>query len=300
MGGVRQHEALGIGQPGQQHLLARVPDRRHLLALRPDHGQHGLGDPGALSSRLNDHCWRAGSSWPKNVSAAATASRRRRGAPGRARSDSPGPVTPRMKPSTAPPCRRRGSASKTGAMAARVESRRSGPRRRHRQGGLQQQRCDCTISGASRASWSMMLPPDEWPTRCARWIPRWRMSELRWAACWAMLTGPASAAAARIADPMVGQHAVAAGKGRLVHAGACTSRRRLPACTSTTGSPAALGPRIRARRRRDSPDSWACPFCGRTRPCVVTASRTMSQDGRYGDAFMVLVLLSRGRLLRPL
>ena len=47
-----------------------------------------------------------------------------------------------------------------------------------------------TASGSSRASCRAMLALEEWPTRWARPIPRWRSSARQWAAWSAMLTGP--------------------------------------------------------------------------------------------------------------
>src|SRR4030095_13895094 len=39
MGGVGEHEALRLRQPGQDHLVTLAPDGRYFLALRADHGQ---------------------------------------------------------------------------------------------------------------------------------------------------------------------------------------------------------------------------------------------------------------------
>src|SRR5262245_66059392 len=45
MRGARKDEALGIGEPGDEHLLAGVPDGRLLLALLANDGERGLDDP---------------------------------------------------------------------------------------------------------------------------------------------------------------------------------------------------------------------------------------------------------------
>ena len=71
-----------------------------------------------------------------------------------------------MKPSTARALSPARNASKTGAMAACVDSIRSGPSVVTGSAGSMST-SEWTISGASRASWSAMFPPEECPTRCA-------------------------------------------------------------------------------------------------------------------------------------
>ena len=70
-----EDESLGIGEPGEQHLLTGAPDRRLLLALLSDDRKHRLGDATAVlaSERplpyrwqlLTEECVGGGTASPK-------------------------------------------------------------------------------------------------------------------------------------------------------------------------------------------------------------------------------------------
>ena len=70
-----------------------------------------------------------------------------------------------------------------------------------------------TMSGASRASYRAMFPLEEGPTMCVQSLPRWRLSDRRWAACCVMLTETRHRAAACMTDAMVAEHVIPSEQG---------------------------------------------------------------------------------------